>query len=73
MLHTGGGERHVNNLLSTIHAPLISAPTLKTREEEVGSAIINIANQSIDHYRQEEKKAAMRKKKGLLSLNFRSI
>ena len=38
-LHTGIGETHLNNLLSTLTVPTINPVTFKCREREIGAAV----------------------------------
>ena len=45
-LHTGFGETHSNNLLSTLNVPTINPVTFKSREREIGSAVEKVAQKS---------------------------
>ena len=38
-LHTGVGNTHLNNLLSTLNVPAMNTSTFKNREREAGKAI----------------------------------
>ncbi|CAB4007536.1 Hypothetical predicted protein, partial [Paramuricea clavata] len=42
-LHTGIGNTHLNNLLSTMNIPTMNHSTFKTREREVGKTVENVA------------------------------
>ena len=42
-LHTGIGNAHLNNLLSTMNIPTMNHSTFKAREREVGKTVENVA------------------------------
>ncbi|XP_070577204.1 uncharacterized protein [Ptychodera flava] len=46
MITAGIGERHLNQMLSSISVPTIHHKTLKRKEREVGESILKVANQS---------------------------
>ena len=54
MLNCGLGECQVNNLLSALNIPSISASSLKAREREVGEQIQEMAKDSCGKHLQEE-------------------
>ena len=45
-LHTGIGETHLNNLLSTLNVPTINPVTFKSREREIGAAVEKVAQKT---------------------------
>ena len=45
-LHTGIGNTHLNNLLSTMNIPTMNHSTFKAREREVGNAVEHVAQTS---------------------------
>ena len=45
-LHAGVRQTHINNVLSTLNAPLLNSVTFKLREREVGKAVESIAKNS---------------------------
>lgn len=45
-LHTGIGETHLNNLLSTMNIPTMNRVTFKNREREIGNALEKTAKKS---------------------------
>ena len=47
MLHAGIGERHVNNLLSTLNVPGIHQKSLKRREREAGKGLEELTKKSV--------------------------
>ena len=48
MLHSGIGERSLNNFLSTLNLSQISHKALKIREVEIGTVMQTFANKSVD-------------------------
>ena len=45
-LHTGIGETHLNNLLSTLNVPTINPVTFKSRERGIGTAVEKVARKN---------------------------
>ena len=54
MVHSGLGETHVNNFLTSMNLPPISHKTLKKREREVGPIIEKVAEESCEKALAEE-------------------
>ena len=48
MIHSGIGEAHLNNLLSTMNLPQISHQCVKERETEIGSVMESLAKKSVN-------------------------
>ena len=58
-LHTGIGETHPNNLLSTLYVPTINLVTFKSREREIGTAVEKVARKSCLENMALERKLAL--------------
>lgn len=58
-LHTGIGNTHLNNLLSTLNVPTINPVTFKSREREIGTAVEKVARKSCLENMALERKLAL--------------
>ena len=58
-LHTGVGNTHLNNLLSTLNVPAMNSSTFKNREREAGKAIELVARNSCQQFLNLEREKAI--------------
>ena len=58
-LHTGVGNTHLNNLLSTLNVPAMNSSTFKNREREAGKAIELVAKKSCQQFLNLEREKAI--------------
>lgn len=58
-LHTGVGNTHLNNLLSTLNVPAMNSSTFKNREREAGKAIELVAKNSCQQFLNLEREKAI--------------
>lgn len=65
-LHTGVGNTHLNNLLSTLNVPAMNSSTFKNREREAGKAIELVAKNSCQQFLNLEREKAIEKVTSLI-------
>ena len=58
-LHTGVGNTHLNNLLSTLNVPAMNSSTFKNRGREAGKAIELVAKKSCQQFLNLEQEKAI--------------
>ena len=58
-LHTGVGNTHLNNLLSTLNVPAMNSSTFKNQEKEARKAIELVAKNSCQHFLNREREKAI--------------
>lgn len=73
-LHTGIGETHLNNMLSTLNVPCMNPVTFKSREREIGAAVESVAKKSCQQNMSLERNIAIENgakpdSQGLVSLS----
>ena len=60
MIHSGCGERQLNNFLAELNLPTVSQSTLKQRENELNQSFRMVAQKSMDEALKEEKEKTQR-------------